>query len=349
MKKIVSLSVLQSILVVSFASTQPAYAGGVSLPDDHAPIGVMGDHNHGKGEWMASYRYSRMEMDGNRDGDSRISRASVLNNFVVAPLDMTMEMHMFGLMYGASDSLTIMGMLPYIRKSMNHVNRMGTYFETETEGVGDFKLSGIYTLYDSGSNSAHPNNHSHRSKHNLLFNFGVSLPTGSVDERGDTPAGSNQKLPYPMQLGSGTFDPLLGLTYTSKYDRWSWGGQIGTVLRFGTNSEGYRLGNEYSATTWIARDVTEYASISFRLDGKSWGNIHGSDQDLNPMMVPTARTDLRGGERVDALVGLNLYKPSGSLSGNRLALEFGVPVYQRLDGPQLETDYRLMLGWQLAF
>ncbi|NBD18196.1 MAG: hypothetical protein GVY04_19270 [Cyanobacteria bacterium] len=26
-------------------------------PDGHAPIGVMGDHVHGQGEWMLSYRY----------------------------------------------------------------------------------------------------------------------------------------------------------------------------------------------------------------------------------------------------------------------------------------------------
>ena len=37
-------------------------------PDDHAPIGVMADHQHQKGEWMISYRYMGMAMDGNRDG-----------------------------------------------------------------------------------------------------------------------------------------------------------------------------------------------------------------------------------------------------------------------------------------
>lgn len=33
-----------------------------SLPDDHTPIGIMGDHNHKKGEFMMSYRYMRMDM-----------------------------------------------------------------------------------------------------------------------------------------------------------------------------------------------------------------------------------------------------------------------------------------------
>ncbi len=33
----------------------------------HAPIGVMGDHYHGKGEWMVSVRQMGMWMAGNRN------------------------------------------------------------------------------------------------------------------------------------------------------------------------------------------------------------------------------------------------------------------------------------------
>lgn len=341
------LKILGLCSVITMASVAEGHAHsdwvGSSLPDDHAPIGVMGDHNHKKGEIMLSYRYSHMRMDGNRDGTDRVSADEVLEDFMVTPLDMTMEMHMLGAMYGFSDELTLMGMVPYVRKSMDHRTRMGVEFETETEGLGDIKLSGIYTLHKSGLNEGY-----NRDQQQLLLNLGISLPTGDIDERDDTPAG-NQRLPYPMQLGSGTFDPLIGLTYWNKIDRWSWGVQAGAVLRFGKNDEGYRLGNEYYATPWIARNLADYASVSFRLDGKTWGNIKGEDDELNPMMVPTARTDLRGGERIDALIGLNLYKPGGTLAGNRLAVEFGLPVYQNLDGPQLETDYRLTLGWQNTF
>lgn len=332
------------LFLVVYVGNSTAYAHEQSLPDDHAPIGVMNDHNHKQGEWMMSYRYSRMGMDGHRAGTNNITTDEVLDDFMVAPLDMTMEMHMLGLMYGVSDDLTVMGMLPYTRKSMNHINRMDVRFKTRTEGLGDIKLSGLYTLFSSGADKE-----IHRIRHKLLLNFGLSLPTGSIDERGDTPAGANQKLPYGMQLGSGTIDPLVGVTYFNKLHDWSWGAQGGAVFRFGKNDEGYRLGNEYTATGWLARNLNEQTSISVRLEGKSWGNIKGQDDDLNPMMVPTARTDLRGGERVDALVGVNFYQPAGRFSGHRLAAEFGMPVYQNLDGPQLETDYRLTLGWQLAF
>mgnify|MGYP006220740465 FL=1 len=84
-----------------------------SLPTDHAPIGVMGDHGHKTGEWMFSYRYGYMEMDGNRDGTSSVSTSEIHQNFMIAPLEMTMEMHMFGTMYGINDDVTLMAMLAY--------------------------------------------------------------------------------------------------------------------------------------------------------------------------------------------------------------------------------------------
>ncbi len=321
-------------LLAAFLTTHTAHAG--SLPDEHAPIGVMGDHNHKQGEWMTSYRYSNMYMKGNRSNTSRLNAGDVLADFMVAPLKMTMEMHMFGLMYGANDRLTLMGMLPYTRISMDHINRAGVEFTTESDGIGDAKLSGIYSLYERGGRK-------------VLLNAGVSLPTGSIDERDDTPAGANQKLPYPMQLGSGTYDLLPGITYTDRQGNWSWGGRLNTIIRLGENDNDYRLGNQYGASIWGARRLNEYASASVRLDGRAWDDISGADPDLNPAMVPTARTDLRGGRRVDLLLWVNLIEPGGKLKGHRLAVEFGMPVYQHLDGPQLETDYRLMIGWQFAF
>jgi hypothetical protein len=67
------------------------------------------------------------------------------------------------------------------------------------------------------------------------------------------------------------------------------------------------------------------------------------------MVVPTADPSRRGGDRVDVLVGVNLYARSGFIKGQRLAVEAGMPVYQSLDGPQLQTDFTLTVGWQYAW
>ena len=55
------------------------------------------------------------------------------------------------------------------------------------------------------------------------------------------------------------------------------------------------------------------------------------------------------GQRIDLLFGLNLFRSDGRLAGNRITLEGGLPVYQSLDGPQLETSWRIQVGWEFTF
>ena len=310
----------------------------VTRADDHGPIGVMGDHMHARGEWMFSYRLMHMRMDGNRDGTDSVSTTDVLADFMVAPLEMTMQMHMVGGMYGWSDDLTLMAMVPYVSTSMDHVNFMAVEFETESDGVGDIKLGGLYRLHTDATSHAH-------------LNLGVSVPTGSIDEEDVTPAsgGVPVQLPYPMQLGSGTWDLSLGGTWTAAPSAWSYGAQALQTLRIGDNDHGYRLGNRTDVTAWVARSLGDSLSASLRLAGARWGDVHGSDDELGAMpTAPTKLPGLRGGKRVDLLLGVNAYASSGALAGHRLAFEVGAPLWEDLDGPQLSTEFVATIGWQYA-
>ena len=40
---------------------------------------------------------------------------------------------------------------------------------------------------------------------------------------------------------------------------------------------------------------------------------------------------------------------SGWQRGQRVAIEGGIPLMQDLNGPQMETDYTITVGWQYAF
>jgi hypothetical protein len=303
-----------------------------------SPIGVMGTHAHMQGNWMFSYRFMRMDMDGNRDGSDRVSTNKVLKDYMVAPESMTMDMHMLDAMYGVNDDVTVMLMVPYLDAEMDHVTRTGAKFTTRTNGIGDVKLSSLINLQKWKGGQ-------------LNLNAGISIPTGSIDEKDDTPAGANQHLPYPMQLGSGTYDLMPGLTYLGNSDALSWGAQgIGT-FRLSDNDNDYSLGDRFNLTTWIARNWTSQFSSSLRVNGEWWSNIDGSDRKLSPMapnMVPTADPNKRAGRRFDLLVGASFSPASGWFAGQTIATEFGAPVYQNLDGPQLETDWTVTVGWQLA-
>ena len=341
--ELIKIDLIQAFLIAvvfSISIGQASYANGLVRADLHAPIGVMGDHGHAKGELMLSYRYKRMEMNGNRLGSDNISSREVLQAFPLSPLEMTMEMHMLGAMYGLANNLTLMAMVPYIDKSMELINRMGRKFNTRARGLGDTKIMIMHKLYSKESGDM-PHYH-------LGMGFGFSLPTGSSNKKDYTPLGKI-RLPYPMQLGSGTYDPIIGITYVSFYPQWSWGAQFRTVQRFGKNNEGYRLGDEYYATTWAAYRYSNHLSFALRIDGKSWNDISGADKKLNPLMVATARPDLRGGEHANLGIGINFMQPHGLLKGHRIAAEFSIPFYQHLDGPQLEVDYMYTLGWQAVF
>jgi hypothetical protein len=299
-------------------------------------IDVFGSHTHFEDEWMVGYHYMRMDMVGNRKGSNQLSKAEVLNDFNVAPLNMSTAMHMMMLMYAPSDELTLMAMVPYIEKAMDHENSSGVRFTTRSDGIGDLTLKGTYTLYQKEDYS-----------HRLLAQGGLTVPTGSIDEKDvlANPANGEQKLPYPMQLGSGTVDLLPGLTYLGEGDKFAWGTEWRSVLRIGRNSNGYSLGDQHWLSTWLDYKLTDAISPYLRFDGQVWGDVDGSDPELNQALVPTARPDLRAGERIDAIVGINYYASKGFLKGHRFGIKGGLPVYQRLDGPQLEVDSLFSVGW----
>ncbi len=340
----------------SFAHEQVNSEPGVTNAYGHGPIGVMGDHLHQEGEWMFSYRFARMNMSGNRDGTNSLSPEEIVtgvnNRFAppgtlrVVPTDMTMDMHMVGAMYAPTDSVTLMVMGMYVKKEMDHVTfagmagttRLGT-FTTRSSGIGDTMVTGLVRLHDEEGHRVH-------------LNLGVSLPTGSITETGQVlaPTGARPtlRLPYAMQLGSGTYDFMPGLTYTSEQASWGWGVQWHSTLRLGTNAEDYSLGDRHEITGWVAYQFQPWISLSGRLAARSEGKIDGIDR-LIAGAVQTADPDNYGGERVEGLIGVNFVGQSGILKGQRVAVEFGVPVYEDLNGPQLKNDYRLMVGWQKAF
>lgn len=305
-------------------------------PDGHAPIGVMADHTHEQGETMMSYRYMFMAMDGNRSGTSRVSEVEVLDQFMVTPTDMDMHMHMLGFMFAPRDWLTVMTMVPYVELSMNHLTRSGARFRTSASGLGDISAAGLWRVLNENNQRIH-------------IQTGLSLPSGEIDKRDDTPAGAQSQLPYPMQLGSGTVDVLPGITYLGEHEQISWGAQAIGTIRMGENDNDYTLGNRFQATSWGAYALNDWLSSSLRLAWQSWGNIDGADPDLNPMMIPTADPNRRGGDRLDLGIGINFYVPEGSLKGLRLAAELLLPLEQDLDGPQLETDWSVVFGAQMAF
>jgi hypothetical protein len=309
--------------------------------DGHSPIGIMGDHAHKKGEIMFSYRFMFMDMNGNMDGTEELSNAEVLDpnnyNYMVVPESMPMQMHMLGAMYAVSDKVTLTAMFPFMNMEMDHLTRMGGTFTTESSGIGDIKLSGIYTISDTKNGQ-------------LLGQLGFSLPTGSIEQQDVTPASAPNEtiLPYPMQIGSGTFDLMPAITYRGFTPKISYGIQSRATLRLEENSNDYSLGNVLDNNFWLGYNLSPWIAPAFRLRALFFGDISGADPRFNMAlannMIHTVDPDLKNGTRVDAGLGLNFLVPRGALKTFRLSLEYDLPVYQNLDGPQMQMDGILTFG-----
>lgn len=348
-------------LFVSFFSFSglTAHEFQSARPDSHAPIGVMGDHIHAKGDFMASYRYMFMDMDGMRHNTEGVSQAEVFAaNYTVSPTEMTMDMHMLGIMYAPTDSITLMGMTSYHEKEMSHtifpmaapliaLNGGQSTFTTQSRGLGDMKLAALFGVQKGESNRGH-------------ITLGISLPTGSINERDPIPGPGgriDRQLPAPMQPGSGTTDLLAAYTYSHQRDTWSYGFQGNSVIRMESNSHNYRPANQYEALGWFGWLVHPSASLSISAYAKYEGNLRGNQKNvgLNPPFAPTRRTvttawgENYGGDQAGLRWGVNFLGAAAGFKGHRLALEVDIPIYRDLNGYQLETDRITTLGWQKAW
>ncbi|MEM9170398.1 MAG: transporter [Pseudomonadota bacterium] len=354
--------------LLSCALAAPALAdhnegGGVDAKS-HAPIGVMGDHLHAPGEVMFSFRYMRMGMEGSRIGTDPVApetiATTVPNRFFgapgqpptlrVVPTDMTMDMYMLGAMVGLTERVTLMVMGQVIEKEMNHLTFAGPAgpdllgeFQTKSSGFGDTKIAALVGLFDQTKTGGVWRAH---------LNLGLSLPTGSIGERDQilTPTGAtpSPRLPYPMQIGSGTVDLEPGITIVGETDRFAWGAQYRATVRLDDNEAGYTHGDAHIGTAWAQWGPTPAWAFSVRAEARAQDAIDGID----PMIVApvqTANPDFQGGTTVMAGPGANYAVQSGPLRGHRLAVEALFPLVRDLNGPQLETDWTLTLGWQKTF
>lgn len=303
------------------------------------PVNVLGSHTHLKGERMFGYRYMHVDMGRNREGTRDIGVADVLEHYPVAHTTMRMEMHMVDLMYAPSDRLSLMVMAPYMRMSMGHLNRAGVRYTTRSEGIGDTMLMGLYTFRG---------NPRQQGSSRFIFNAGLSVPTGSIDERDRTPSNPRTKLEYQMQLGSGTFDLLPGVTYLGESKNWAWGAQALQTVRLGKNKNHYQLGNERRLSGWGYYKVSDWFGPSLRLNYVQRDNISGEDPEMDEDVNSAFDPHQQALKRLDLFVGANLYAPRGGLKGQRVSIEWGYPMYQSVAGMQMGTYSQVTVAWSLT-
>ena len=350
-----SMSLRRTFIILFLAAiVSPAatanHGSRKSLADKHAPVGVMGDHVHDAGEWMVEYRYMNMYMEDNRIGKDRVSDTGalgttvpvgppgpgitldgILTNQGATPTQMTMEMHMAHLMYGATDDVTLYTMLMLPSLTMDHLRSNFTEFTTHNSGFGDTAFGALLRLASDDNED-------------LIFNLGCTVPTGDIFRETSIPTGAPTPLPFPMRLGSGTFNFRPGLTYKYFASCWSWGAQIQTDLPIGRNYRGYSVGEELRINSWTSYLLCDHFSVSWRGEHVWRDNYDGIDADTPDGLISTNVESFRGGYWYNMGFGAQ-----ANLNGHYLNAEIVPTIRQDLDGIQLETDFSVIGSWSKSF
>lgn len=180
----------------------------------------------------------------------------------------------------------------------------------------------------------------------LIFEAGVFLPTGSINERSKFPGAEQFNYPYNMQLGSGTFDPMLSLIYLKSFQAIHQFGGLGLArLRTGeTNRNGYHLGNDWTASLWYALLINPYVTPSLKLNYRSIEGLQGGDP-LIPNSTGAMNFYFNTRSVWDVTPSLTAKLPlSSRLNLNAMV---SVPVYQRfsnIDDVELEARWYAQVG-----
>lgn len=251
----------------------------------------------------ATYSSYYYDLEGTRGS------ANNLYNFGHASLNLDL----LSLEYQLTPTWTLMAIGTYL------VDEVETYYrplpnlalksDDITRGFGDTVLSAIHPFYFNGPIMG-------------VVDFGVSIPTGSIDEK-------NKALPtrnyaYNFQNGSGTYDGILGLTFLWLKPSYQLGSRLSANLKTGETKDGFRLGNQYKLDAWL--DYPLAYGFTPRLVGyyKHKDAILGADS-TEPR---DANTEVYYHPEIDWQVAASIKYQHSFERLFSLGGEFGVPLIQ---------------------
>ena len=344
-------SILSSSIFLVFSG----YAIAQSTPSEFAEMSFQDllnvditetDIDTSPRKWSVSLQFKAAEFDGYMIDDSDVSRDDVLfvpgeeartdENFPVLPTVINQYAKVIQIGYQLQHDFKLGLQIPLIRQETDHISVVPGYdeFLISSEGLGDVVVTGHYEYLSN-------------EQYSVWISGGISFPTGSIDEQGDTPrAAGNQQLPYTMQLGSGTFDLPLEIGYRNKGD-YPFSVSLSARIRTGSNDRDYRLGNNYELNGKYNFVLNETSTLFSGAEISYADSIHGQDDEITvdgafPYPAGITNPDLYGGTKVRLYAGLN-YTATDWL---QIQINGSKPVYQNLNGPQPKELWRF--GFQLS-
>jgi hypothetical protein len=296
-------------------------------------------------EWRGKSNQSWMNMLGLIDGTtSKTTAEGLAQGFMMVPNHMSMSMTGLSAGYSPSERIFFMPMIMWMNKDMTMINGSDTTSKMSSSGMADGMLMAKYLL--AADDILIP-----AEQWTLLF--GSSVPLGSVTKKGS----DGNILPYNMQLGSGTFDPFVGLQYGKNLDPFWVGGTVQYKARMYDNNKGYRLGNEIRYDLYAMQQFSEKLVGEILLEGRHTSNIVGELNEAEAGLGHMSNNPAMG-------YMSPLWDPSNS--GQHLAylsvgfqvqptplwiinMDYGIPIVQTKDGLQMKDDHKIAMTIYFEF
>jgi outer membrane putative beta-barrel porin/alpha-amylase len=361
LKKNLLLLLIANLFLLIFVPLSQAYIGlccahcGGNMPLNIGGGGIPETH-----EFRFKVSQMFMVMGPLRDGTNDIDNADILGGatgttFPVAPEEMRTYMTMGSVAYSFTDDFAAMAMMSYIRNEMDMEfngflqGATGTRgFTMTSDGQSDLTVLGKYRFFKDDTLAP-------TKQASLLF--GLSLPTGEIEKEFTNNPVSGQNgtiLPFRMQTGSGTVDPIIGLTLQGSTDPWWYGANAQLEAHVYNNDQGYRRGSELRYDFYAMHQVHSKVVLLGELQGwyegtfnrepyrgRILGEGHAGGTPSGGFLSPLFDPQNYGGHKLAVTLGLQ-FQP---IPLHIIEMVATLPIHQDLNGPQLRDDYMLQFTY----
>lgn len=288
-------------------------------------------------QFMLQLNYSFTRMDKFKEGtsDRSLDYLKIHSGYSILPVTMDMMKYTVTAGYGFTQNFKAFISVPYIRNTMDMtmVGMMGWMDMTMQpgSGLGDITAMGLYRFYA---------NRETRPSEIATLGIGVKTPTGSFTETKN----AGEFVHAHMQPGTGSWDPLLSVIYAKMMNPFLL--QADATYQLTTrNRQGYEFGDSaainVSGKYSVLKEFNITTAVTYLHTGKA-GDKNGKYTNLASLLDDPANT---GGNSIWISPGVQVLPSKNGL----IDFKVQVPVWERVNGTQLVSDYRVLAGLSYSF
>lgn len=285
-----------------------------------------------------SYSFTRMDTFREGSAERSLDEVKASSGYLSLPRSMDMIKYTLTAGYGFTPAFKAFVSVPYVRNTMDMTRSMGMmgwmdHTMAPVSGLGDITVMGLYRLLTDREL---------RPTSALTLGFGIKTASGDATEKKT----NGEYVHAHMQAGTGSWDPLLSLIYTKMANPVLL--QADAVYQYTTkNRENYEYGDSLALNFTGKYAVVRAFNVTAGLTYLHVGKAEDPDHAYNPnpgtsLMDDPANT---GGNSLWFSPGVQAFP----LAGSALDLKVQIPVWERVNGVQLVSSYRIVTSLSYNF